>query len=190
MIERTVAERADYLSKRRARDAAVPGAYLPVAAGRLLYDREGGSNRLRPLKISALARSPRSFCWRHSQRRASWLQPKRGPAIHQRREHARPTATMRCGGASSFRWPRRSASAVSTMFDHGQSPRGDPHHHVHWPCGCPHPLGISSTALTARIDGMAERLANRLKERRTELGLTQAELAEQVCVTAQDRQHG
>ena len=30
---------------------------------------------------------------------------------------------------------------------------------------------------------MAERLANRLKERRTELGLTQAELAEQVGVT-------
>ena len=30
---------------------------------------------------------------------------------------------------------------------------------------------------------MAERLANRIKERRTELGLTQAELAEQVGVT-------
>jgi len=30
---------------------------------------------------------------------------------------------------------------------------------------------------------MPERLANRLKERRTELGLTQAELAEQVGVT-------
>ena len=30
---------------------------------------------------------------------------------------------------------------------------------------------------------MAERLANRLKERRTELGLTQAELAERVGVT-------
>lgn len=31
--------------------------------------------------------------------------------------------------------------------------------------------------------GMAERLANRIKDRRTELGLTQAELAEQVGVT-------
>ena len=30
---------------------------------------------------------------------------------------------------------------------------------------------------------MSERLANRLKERRTELGLTQAELAEKVGVT-------
>jgi putative transcriptional regulator len=30
---------------------------------------------------------------------------------------------------------------------------------------------------------MAERLANRLKDRRTELGLTQAQLAEQVGVT-------
>ena len=30
---------------------------------------------------------------------------------------------------------------------------------------------------------MAERLANRLKDRRTELGLTQAELAEKVGVT-------
>jgi putative transcriptional regulator len=30
---------------------------------------------------------------------------------------------------------------------------------------------------------MAERLANRLKERRSELGLTQAELAEKVGVT-------
>ena len=30
---------------------------------------------------------------------------------------------------------------------------------------------------------MAERLANRLKERRAELGLTQAELAERVAVT-------
>jgi putative transcriptional regulator len=30
---------------------------------------------------------------------------------------------------------------------------------------------------------MAERLANRLKERRAELGLTQAELAEKVAVT-------
>jgi len=30
---------------------------------------------------------------------------------------------------------------------------------------------------------VAERLANRLKERRTELGLTQAELAERVGVT-------
>ena len=30
---------------------------------------------------------------------------------------------------------------------------------------------------------MAERLANRLKDRRTELGLTQAELAERVGVT-------
>jgi putative transcriptional regulator len=30
---------------------------------------------------------------------------------------------------------------------------------------------------------MAERLANRIKERRLELGLTQAELAEQVGVT-------
>ena len=30
---------------------------------------------------------------------------------------------------------------------------------------------------------MAERLANRLKERRTELGFTQAELAEKVGVT-------
>lgn len=30
---------------------------------------------------------------------------------------------------------------------------------------------------------MADRLANRLKERRTELGLTQAELAEKVGVT-------
>ena len=30
---------------------------------------------------------------------------------------------------------------------------------------------------------MGERLANRIKERRTELGLTQAELAEQVGVT-------
>ena len=30
---------------------------------------------------------------------------------------------------------------------------------------------------------MPERLANRIKERRTELGLTQAELAEQVGVT-------
>jgi putative transcriptional regulator len=30
---------------------------------------------------------------------------------------------------------------------------------------------------------MAERLANRLKERRSELGLTQAELAEKVRVT-------
>lgn len=30
---------------------------------------------------------------------------------------------------------------------------------------------------------MSERLANRLKERRTELGLTQAELAERVGVT-------
>ena len=30
---------------------------------------------------------------------------------------------------------------------------------------------------------MAERLANRIKERRTELGLTQAELAERVGVT-------
>jgi putative transcriptional regulator len=30
---------------------------------------------------------------------------------------------------------------------------------------------------------MAERLANRIKERRAELGLTQAELAEQVAVT-------
>jgi putative transcriptional regulator len=30
---------------------------------------------------------------------------------------------------------------------------------------------------------MAERLANRIKDRRTELGLTQAELAEQVAVT-------
>jgi putative transcriptional regulator len=30
---------------------------------------------------------------------------------------------------------------------------------------------------------MAERLANRLKERRSELGLTQAELAERVGVT-------
>jgi putative transcriptional regulator len=30
---------------------------------------------------------------------------------------------------------------------------------------------------------MAERLANRIKERRSELGLTQAELAEQVGVT-------
>ena len=30
---------------------------------------------------------------------------------------------------------------------------------------------------------MGERLANRLKERRTELGLTQAELAERVGVT-------
>jgi putative transcriptional regulator len=30
---------------------------------------------------------------------------------------------------------------------------------------------------------MAERLANKLKERRTELGLTQAELAERVGVT-------
>jgi len=30
---------------------------------------------------------------------------------------------------------------------------------------------------------MAERLANRLKERRTEFGLTQAELAEKVGVT-------
>jgi putative transcriptional regulator len=30
---------------------------------------------------------------------------------------------------------------------------------------------------------MAERLANRLKERRTELGLTQAQLAEEVGVT-------
>jgi len=31
--------------------------------------------------------------------------------------------------------------------------------------------------------GMAERLANRMKDRRTELGLTQAELAERVGVT-------
>ena len=31
--------------------------------------------------------------------------------------------------------------------------------------------------------GMPERLASRLKERRTELGLTQAELAERVGVT-------
>ncbi len=31
--------------------------------------------------------------------------------------------------------------------------------------------------------GMPERLANRLKDRRTELGLTQAELAERVGVT-------
>lgn len=30
---------------------------------------------------------------------------------------------------------------------------------------------------------MAERLANRLKERRSELGLTQAELADRVAVT-------
>ena len=30
---------------------------------------------------------------------------------------------------------------------------------------------------------MAERLANRIKDRRTELGLTQAELAERVAVT-------
>ena len=31
--------------------------------------------------------------------------------------------------------------------------------------------------------GMADRLANRLKDRRSELGLTQAELAEKVGVT-------
>jgi putative transcriptional regulator len=37
--------------------------------------------------------------------------------------------------------------------------------------------------LSAARTGMAERLANRLKERRAELGLTQAELAEKVGVT-------
>ena len=39
--------------------------------------------------------------------------------------------------------------------------------------------GISSGVRT----GMVERLANRIKKRRSELGLTQAELAEQVGVT-------
>jgi len=37
--------------------------------------------------------------------------------------------------------------------------------------------------LSGAHTGMPERLANRLKDRRTELGLTQAELAERVGVT-------
>jgi len=37
--------------------------------------------------------------------------------------------------------------------------------------------------LSGALTGMPERLANRLKDRRTELGLTQAELAERVGVT-------
>ncbi|MFL6800859.1 MAG: helix-turn-helix transcriptional regulator, partial [Sphingomicrobium sp.] len=40
----------------------------------------------------------------------------------------------------------------------------------------------SACSSAARI-GMAERLANKLKDRRSELGLTQAELAERVGVT-------
>ena len=37
--------------------------------------------------------------------------------------------------------------------------------------------------MSGALTGMPERLANRLKDRRTELGLTQAELAERVGVT-------
>jgi len=37
--------------------------------------------------------------------------------------------------------------------------------------------------LSGALTGMPERLANRLKDRRTGLGLTQAELAERVGVT-------
>ena len=40
-----------------------------------------------------------------------------------------------------------------------------------------------SRSSNGALTGMAERLANRLKERRAELSLTQAELAERVGVT-------
>jgi putative transcriptional regulator len=42
----------------------------------------------------------------------------------------------------------------------------------------------SNDALTGKYEcGMTERLANRIKEKRSELGLTQAELAERCGVT-------
>ena len=67
-----------------------------------------------------------------------------------------------------------------TMFEHVSRPRGV---HIILRSGIGAAADLCAFWNAAPI-GMAERLANGLKERRGELGLTQAELAERVGVTA------
>src|SRR3954453_928038 len=90
-----------------------------------------------------------------------------------------PTAKPPVSTASGRQWVRRWDSTSSIWSS--PSAEGTPSTSLS-PWRWRRRSSISACSSAARF-AMAERLANRLKERRSELGLTQAELAEKVGVT-------
>ena len=161
-------------------DAAGARGHLPVAAGELLLADVGiGACLGRESEDQRLAGPRRSSCCLASRPKGFWFEPKEvRDLIDDENTRANRIEAMRWG----FLFAMVTAIAVY-ILDHVRyrdRRRSDPHRHVVRHCCGAAPLRLPRAARPPRwLSGWP----TSLKDRRTELGLTQAELAERVGVT-------